>query len=149
MWNVVIANHGSLVAAMSCERLNGRSVRDGYLRGCGIQFGNIRKLWAADSVFARVHSLARSRSCAIPGDNLCNLFLLITFFLPSIPPGHIVEFGTDRGESALDHIGRRKNRTHARLFIDCSRWRPHHPLFMLAATSSYRRRRYSLVVFFC
>jgi Macrocin-O-methyltransferase (TylF) len=101
MWNVEIANHGSRIAAMPCEQLNGRSVRDGYLRGCGIQFGNIRKLCAADSVFARAHGLARSRSYAITDDNLCNLFLLIRFFLPSLPPGHIVEFGTDRGGSAI------------------------------------------------
>jgi hypothetical protein len=101
MWNVEIANHGPRIAAMSGELLDGRSMKDGYLRACGIQFGNIRKLCFADPIFARAHQIARSRSGAITDDNLCNLFLLIKFFLPSLPPGHIVEFGTDRGGSAV------------------------------------------------
>jgi hypothetical protein len=101
MWNIEIANHGSRIAAMSSTLLSGRSPRDGYLRGCGIQFGNVRNLCFSDPIFARAHQLARSRSQAISDDNLCNLFMLIKFFLPNLPPGEIVEFGTDRGGSAI------------------------------------------------
>lgn len=101
MWKIEIAHHGARIAAMSPEHLNGRSTRDGYLRGCGIQFGNVRQLCAADSVFARARNLALCRSAAMTDDNLCNLFLLIRFFLPQLPLGHIVEFGTDRGGSAI------------------------------------------------
>jgi hypothetical protein len=101
MWTVEIANHGPRIAGMSGEMLNGRMIKDGYLRACGIQFGNIRALCAADPVFARARQIARSRSQAIVDDNLCNLYLLIRFFLQSLAPGHIVEFGTDRGGSAI------------------------------------------------
>lgn len=101
MWEIEIGNHGNRISGMSSELLNGRSTRDGYLRGCGLQFGNIRKLCASDPVFTRAHQIARSRSEAITDNNLCNLFVLIRFFLPHLPPGHIVEFGTDRGGSAL------------------------------------------------
>jgi hypothetical protein len=42
------------------------------------------------------------RSRTILGDgNLCNLFLIIKFYLPRLPPGHIVEFGSYRGGGAI------------------------------------------------
>lgn len=61
MWEVEIGDHGSRISAMSSELRNGRSTRDGYLRGCGLQFGNIRNLCASDPVFARAREIARSK----------------------------------------------------------------------------------------
>jgi hypothetical protein len=97
---IEIANHGDRIAAMPTTLVNGRNLRDGYLRGCGLQFGNARALCAADPSFSRAYNIARGRSLIID-DNLRNLFLLIRYFLPALPPGHIVEFGTARGGSAL------------------------------------------------
>ena len=70
------------------------------MRGCGLQFGNIAKLCASDPLFGHAHGLTRSRS-AVTDLNLINLFVLIKFYLPQLPPGHIVEFGSFRGGSAI------------------------------------------------
>ena len=99
-WKIEVAHHGDRIAAMSGDLSDGRSTRDGYLRGCGIQFGNIVGLCRADPLFARAYSLVRSRS-VVADNKLVNLFMLIKFFLPQLPPGHIAEFGSFRGGSAI------------------------------------------------
>src|ERR1700736_4365859 len=99
-WKLTINNHGARIAAMSDDQLNGRNLKDGYGRGCGLQFGNVADLCATDPLFVRAYNLTRSRS-AVMDNNLRNLFLLIKFFLPRLPPGHIAEFGADRCGSAV------------------------------------------------
>lgn len=99
-WKIDLAQHSTRVAAMSGDMSDGRSTRDGYLRGCGIQFGNVVKLCVADPLFGRAYRLARSRS-VVTDNKLVNLFMLIKFFLPQLPPGHIAEFGSFRGGSAI------------------------------------------------
>ena len=46
----------------------------GYLRGCGIQFGNIGKLCAADPLFVRAYKLAKQRTLVLDNksDKTCS-----------------------------------------------------------------------------
>ena len=99
-WKIELAQHGKRIAAMSGNLVDGKTIRDGYLRGCGIQFGNIPSLCGADPLFARAHALVQDR-CVVNAPKLVNLFMLIKFFLPRLPAGHIVEFGSFRGGSAI------------------------------------------------
>lgn len=78
----------------------GRDVRAGYVRGWGLQYGDLATQIAKDPEYARAHDLARSRSI-VREERLKNLYLLIRFYLPSLKPGHIIEFGTFKGGSAL------------------------------------------------
>jgi hypothetical protein len=99
-WDIAITGHGDRIAAMPGDSLHGRTLKDGYVRGCGLQFGNVRDLCAADPLFAYAYGLTRHRS-AVTDNNLRNLFVLIKFYLPRLPPGHIAEFGSYRGGSAI------------------------------------------------
>jgi hypothetical protein len=99
-WDIVIRNHGKRISAMPDNALGGRNLKDGYVRGCGIQFGNMADLCAADPLFAHARGLTRDRA-SITEHNLLNLFLIIKFYLARLPPGHIAEFGSFRGGSAI------------------------------------------------
>jgi len=78
----------------------GRNVRDGYARGWGIQFGDLRQKVLSDPLYREALSLASGRTI-LAEDNRINLFLLLKFFLPSLPPGNIIEFGSYRGGNAI------------------------------------------------
>lgn len=90
------------------ELRNGRSVRDGYTRGWGIQFGDLRRKVLSDPLYQEGVSLAAGRTI-LAEDNRINLYLLLKFFLPHQPLGHIVEFGSYRGGNAIfmAHVARR------------------------------------------
>jgi hypothetical protein len=78
----------------------GRNLYQGYQRGVGLAYANLGARIAADPDFCRARALAGNRT--IVGDvNLWNIFLLIKFFLPRLPFGHIVEFGSYKGGSAI------------------------------------------------
>ena len=100
-WTYSVAHHEEALASMLDEMTQGRNLRDGYLRGTGIQFGGIRTLCANDPVFTQAYSLARHLASPVGDDALCNFFLLLKYYLPRLGKGHIVEFGTDKGGSAL------------------------------------------------
>jgi hypothetical protein len=99
-WKVEAAQHGNRIATMPAAMVDGRNIRDGYLRGCGLQFGNMRTLCVADPLFRRAYTLVQGRS-VVTDNKLVNLFVLIKFFLPQLSPGHIAEFGSFRGGSAI------------------------------------------------
>jgi len=82
------------------ELVGGRSIRDGYRRGWGLEHGDLREKIAADPDFQSAAKLAEGRS-VVGIDKLMNLFLLVKFFLPKLPFGHIMEFGSFRGGSAF------------------------------------------------
>src|SRR5471030_2917518 len=89
----------SLVQSIPNVR-NGRSVRNGYARGVGLQYGELRKWIAADPIYQEAIGLASGRTIQSE-DNRMNIFLLIRFFLEQLPKGHIVEFGSYKGGSAI------------------------------------------------
>jgi hypothetical protein len=78
----------------------GRSVRDGYVRGWGIQFGELREQVRRDPLYKRAIAIARGRT-VVSEDNRMNLFLICRFFLPNLHGGHVVEFGSYKGGNAL------------------------------------------------
>jgi len=83
----------------NCVR-KGRNLYEGYQRGIGLAFSNLGTRIAADPDFHRARALAGSRTI-VDEAKLANIFLLIKFFLPRLPFGHIVEFGSYRGGSAI------------------------------------------------
>jgi SAM-dependent methyltransferase len=99
-WDIFIRNHGVRIRDMPDNVLSGRNLKDGYVRGCALQFGNMADLCAADALFAHARGLIRDRA-SITEHNLLNLFLIIKFYLARLPPGHIAEFGSFRGGSAI------------------------------------------------
>jgi hypothetical protein len=78
----------------------GRNPREGYIRGCGIQFGNIPQLCQQDADFMRAYEMARPMSI-VADANLMNLYMLIRFYLPRLQPGAIAEFGCYKGGSCV------------------------------------------------
>ena len=77
-----------------------RSPQEGYQRGWGLEAGNLRKRVAKDRDYVEALKRAVGRTVVTP-DRLMNLFLLVKFFMPKLPFGHIVEFGSYMGGSAF------------------------------------------------
>lgn len=79
---------------------NGRRVYEGYQRGWGLEFGGLQEKIVHDPDYKAALRYAVGRS-VLRADRLMNLFMLIKFYLPALPPGHIIEFGACRGGSAF------------------------------------------------
>src|SRR5258708_6023345 len=88
------------LAAMDKSIRKGRNPFEGYMRACGLQFGNIADLCRQDGDFQRANQLAQGRT-VVTQQNLMNLFVLFKFYLHRIERGNIVEFGSYKGGSAL------------------------------------------------
>ena len=82
------------------EWRHNRNVRDGYARGWGLQFGELRTKIAADPLYRAGMRAAEGRT-VVAEDNRMNLYLLLRFYLARIPHGHIVEFGSFKGGNAI------------------------------------------------
>jgi Macrocin-O-methyltransferase (TylF) len=78
----------------------GRNVYEGYQRGWGLQFGGLRDKVLNDPLYKEAFAVAQDRTI-MSGENRMNIFLLLRFFLDKIPFGHIVEYGSYRGGSAI------------------------------------------------
>ncbi|MBI3901595.1 MAG: class I SAM-dependent methyltransferase [Nitrosomonadales bacterium] len=78
----------------------GRNVYEGYQRGWGIQFGGLKEKILGDPLYQEAFSVAKDRTI-MSEENRMNIFLLMRFYLGRIPFGHIVEYGTYRGGSAI------------------------------------------------
>jgi len=78
----------------------GRNVYEGYQRGWGLQFGGLRQKVLADPLYNEAFSIASDRTI-MSEDNRMNIFLLLRFFIDKISFGHIVEYGSYRGGSAI------------------------------------------------
>jgi hypothetical protein len=96
-WTIRFAHD---IEGMDQNPRHGRNPFEGYVRGCGLQFGNVAQLCTQDPDFQTALRLAEGRTVVTPA-RLMNLFLLFKFFLPKIAPGHIVEFGSYKGGSAI------------------------------------------------
>lgn len=79
---------------------HGRSVYEGYQRGWGLQFGGVREKVLCDPLYKEAFAMAKDRTL-MSEENRMNIFLLLRFFLDKIPFGHIVEYGSYRGGSAI------------------------------------------------
>ena len=79
---------------------HGRNVYEGYQRGWGLQFGGLRSRILEDPLYAEAFAVAQERTI-MSEENRMNIFLLLRFFLDKIPFGHIVEYGSYRGGSAI------------------------------------------------
>ena len=88
------------IEGIAPEMRNGRSVRDGYARGWGLEFGSLAAQVAADPLYREAAALTVGRSCLDEARRM-NLFLLIKFCLDGIPRGNIVEFGAYKGGNAI------------------------------------------------
>ena len=78
----------------------GRNVREGYQRAIGLKHGDVAKRVQADPLFIEALALAKGRSL-VPLPKLMNIFLLLKLFLPKIPFGDIIEFGSFRAGCAM------------------------------------------------
>lgn len=78
----------------------GRNVRDGYSRGWGLQFGDLRAKIAADSLYREALALAAERTI-LSEENRMNIYLLLRFFVARLPKGHVVEYGSFKGGNAI------------------------------------------------
>jgi hypothetical protein len=85
---------------ISKDMRNNRSIYDGYVRGWGIQFGELKNRVRRDPLYQEALSLAKGRT-VVSEENRINVFLLLKFYLGKIPSGHIVEFGSYKGGNAM------------------------------------------------
>jgi hypothetical protein len=79
---------------------HGRSVFDGYARGAGLEFFNLDDKILADPLYVEAMRLAAGRTIQSPARRM-NLFLILKFYIPELPPGDIIEFGAYKGGSAI------------------------------------------------
>lgn len=93
-------NYLPVLAGVRNELRSGRSVYEGYQRSWGLEFGDLKAQVLADPDYQLASSVAESRSVLLL-ERAMNLFLLVKFFLPRLPFGHIVEYGSFRGGSAM------------------------------------------------
>jgi hypothetical protein len=82
------------------EIRKGRNLRDGYTKGWGLQFGDLQAQILQDPLYIDACRLANGRTIQSQ-ENRMNLFLILLHYLDGLAPGHIVEFGSYKGGSAL------------------------------------------------
>ena len=95
-----IARYPDLVPEPPASFRHGRSVRDGYVRGVGLEYEGLDEKIEADPDYQHAIGFALDRGM-LTRHRLMNLFLLIKFYLPKIGFGHIVEFGAYRAGAAF------------------------------------------------
>jgi hypothetical protein len=78
----------------------GRNVYEGYQRGWGLQFGGLRDKVLSDPLYKEAFTVAKDRTI-MSEENRLNIYLLLRFFIDKIPFGHIIEYGSYRGGSAI------------------------------------------------
>ncbi|MFO1126413.1 MAG: TylF/MycF/NovP-related O-methyltransferase [Methylocystis sp.] len=98
--DIEVDNYLPTLAGIRHELRGGRNVYEGYQRGWGLEYGDLKSHILADRDYQYAKSVAESRS-VVSLERFMNLFLLVKFFLPRLPFGHIVEYGSFRGGSAM------------------------------------------------
>lgn len=78
----------------------GRVPREGYQRGWGLQYGDLRRLVEGESAYAEALTDIGLKSW-VAEEKRANLYLLITRFLPRLADRNIVEFGSFQGGTAV------------------------------------------------
>jgi predicted O-methyltransferase YrrM len=86
--------------ALAKEMVNGRCVYEGYQRGWGLQFGNLRNEVLLDPLYRETQKLAKG--CSIMRiERRMNLYLIIRYFLSALQSQNIIEFGAYLGGNAF------------------------------------------------
>jgi predicted O-methyltransferase YrrM len=78
----------------------GRNVYEGYQRGWGLQFGELRAAVLADPVYQEAMALANHRTIMAEANRM-NIYLILRFFLKGLEAGHVIEFGSYLGGNAI------------------------------------------------
>lgn len=85
----------------------GRNVYEGYQRGWGLQFHDLRQKVLEDPLYQDALALSMGRTI-MTELNRMNIYLILRFFLKNVEPGHIIEFGSYKGGNAIfmAHVAR-------------------------------------------
>ena len=94
------SNYLPEIRGVSKKTRLGRSVYEGYQRGWGLEFGSLLEEVKNDPLYQDAFSLTKGRSVQSEL-NRVNMFLLVKFYLEKLEPGHIIEFGSYKGGSAI------------------------------------------------
>lgn len=78
----------------------GRNVYEGYQRGWGLQFNDLKQKVLEDPLYQDAMALATGRTI-MAELNRMNIYLILRFFFKNLDPGHIIEFGSYRGGNAI------------------------------------------------
>jgi Macrocin-O-methyltransferase (TylF) len=82
------------------EVARGRNLYAGYQRGLALAIPAVAEKLKLDLDFQEAMELAAGRTIVIE-NNLANIFMLMKLYIPERPFGHIVEFGSFKGGSAI------------------------------------------------
>ena len=85
---------------MADEIKGGRSLHDGYQRGCGLAHSNMPAAIEADSLYRAAVEASGGWSIMV-GMKRMDLFLILTRFLGRLDNQNVIEFGSYRGGNAL------------------------------------------------
>ncbi len=88
------------IEGMRDQVRRGRNVYAGYQRGWGLQFGPLRERVLHDPLYRESVKLTAGRSVQAELRRM-NIFLLLKFYMSRLDFGHVIEFGSYRGGSAL------------------------------------------------
>jgi len=80
--------------------VGGRSPYDGYQRGVGLEYGELRQAVEAHPLYQEALRAAMGRT-VMSADRLKNLFLVVTLFFDPLASRNIIEFGCYKGGSVL------------------------------------------------
>ncbi len=108
-WTIQLRPFLSGIGAIPQTPRKGRNVYEGYIRACGLKYGNLAELCLADPLFEIAYAEATQPGpptgkprTVVSRANLMNIFAILKMNLAGRPqPGHIVEFGSLRGGSAI------------------------------------------------
>ena len=89
-----------VIPGMTAGLRGGRNVYEGTQRGWGLQYGPLRQAVIDDPLYQEAVAASVGRTI-VAEENRMNLFLLLRFFLHTLPPGHIIEFGSYKGGNAI------------------------------------------------
>lgn len=78
----------------------GRNVYEGYQRGWGLQFGDLRRQVLNDPLYHEAIAVASDRTIMAEANRM-NIYLMLRFSLDKLERGHIVEYGSYRGGNAI------------------------------------------------
>lgn len=101
-------NDGIFQWKLNSEIRKGRNVSEGYARGWGIQFSDLREKVKLDPLYHEAVELSYGRTI-MTENNRINIFLIMKYCLKDIPSGNIVEFGSYKGGQAIfmSHVARK------------------------------------------